>query len=146
MKTPTMKNLPIVKQVRSCFNHRRRLFFEYGMVGAIISLGAVCLTLWLYKEDVETELDGVNSRLNAVEQQRVQDAKTIDTILNDFQEMSRYNTEVKRRLENLEKTNKTVRQYLNGNYNFTFDCYLNSACRMPANSEAQRMPENSGES
>lgn len=144
-----LSKLPWVINILGFFQSKTRLVIEYALIGAIVVIGGFTFSMWLSKEQTEksllvaeNELLTVQSRLNIVEfsnqQQettieelkalRFKDAQVLTGLLVDFKVLAENDDIARQRLATLEKSDETVRAYLNQRIPPNLACLLNDTC------------------
>jgi hypothetical protein len=129
-----------------------RLFIEYALIGAVITLCAVAVSLWGAKAKTELVLAKTETRLNASENRmatlesvnqfhqetikelkdlRGKDAQALDGLLTDYKMLAQSDSKVRTRLHRLENLNEGVRNYLNLPVPVELECVLNDTCSSP---------------
>lgn len=135
-----------------------RLIIEYALIAIVVTLCGVASALWVQKQrtaytlaKTETRLVGAEGRITAVEgvnqaheatiqdlkKLRGQDAKAIDGLITDYKGLSKSDEAARSRLQNLEKSNATVRTYLNQRVPAELTCLLNNTCA-PADKDSHQ--------
>lgn len=147
MWTWIITKLPFIGTLLSSLSAKKRLFIEYLLIAAVITIAGFTFSMWLAKTQTElslaqtqTELANVTSRLTTIEfvneqnqafitrlkELRARDAKALSGLLQDQQAISAHNTALQRRLDKLEKVDETVQPYLNSDIPASLICLLNN--------------------
>jgi len=133
----------------SLIKNKARLYIEYTLIALLVVTAGVTLTLWLQKETVKrdlletkVELVQVENRLttseqiNKVQQRHITelqnlretDALAIAGLLTDFKSSTQAAVTAKRRLEQVEKKDATVKSYLDNPIPNGLACLLAKTC------------------
>lgn len=134
MTVETLDKVAWIGSTLKFCKNKRRLLLEYFLIGLIVSAAALAFSTWLSKERTEksllttrSELEAVQQRLGSVESVNQQQESTIDQLkelrtrdqqaltglLMDYSVLAESDARARERLENLERSNDTVRKYLN---------------------------------
>jgi len=149
MITLLLTKLPWLASVFGFFQNKTRLVIEYALIGLIVAAAGFTFSMWLSKERTEksllttqNELQTVQQRLGAVEsvnqlqeatigelkELRLQDARALTGLLTDYKVLADNDARARNRLSTLEKSNETVRNYLNYRIPPDLACLLNNTC------------------
>lgn len=149
MITLLLTKLPWLTSVLGFFRKKTRLVIEYALIAVIVSAAGFTFSMWLSKEHTEksllttqNELQTVLHRLSAVEsvnqqqqetivelkELRLQDAHALTGLLADYKVLTDNDARARNRLATLEKSNETVRNYLNQRIPPDLACLLNNTC------------------
>lgn len=149
MITLLLTKLPWLASALGFFKHKTRLVIEYVLIAVIVAVAGFTFTMWLSKERTEksllttqNELQTVQQRLGAVEsvnrqqqetigelkELRLQDAQALTGLLTDYKVLADNDARARNRLVTLEKSNETVRNYLNRHIPPDLACLLNNTC------------------
>lgn len=150
-----LTKLPWLAGALGFMKSKKRLVIEYALLAVLVAVAGFTFTMWLQKERTEKallqaqgDLVAVQSRLTVVEavndQQeqtianlkdlRVEDAKALGGLLNDYKSLAANDARVRRRLTTLEQTNETIHNYLNQPIPADLVCLLNGTCDKAGNS------------
>ncbi len=146
---PLLTKLPWLASAVSFIKNKNRLLIEYALIALLVTVSGFTLTLWLSKERAENslittqaELGEVARRLGIVEfinvqqeatiaslkELRVLDAQVLTGLFKDYRSLVANDARARERLENLEQSNETVRQYLDYIIPPELACLLNATC------------------
>ena len=155
MITLLLTKLPWLAGALGFMKNKKRLVIEYALLAVLVAVAGFTFSMWLQKERTEQvlqraqgELQTVQGRLTVVEavndQQeqtianlkdlRVEDARALGSLLNDYKSLAANDARVRRRLTTLEQTNETIRNYLNQPIPSDLVCLLNGTCDKVGNS------------
>lgn len=133
----------------SLIKNKARLYIEYALIALLVVTAGVTLTLWLQKESVKrdlietkVELIQVEQRLttsehiNKVQQQHIAelqnlretDALALTGLLTDYKSREYAAVTAKRRLQNAEDNDATVKSYLDNPIPNNLACLLTKTC------------------
>lgn len=148
--------IPFLLNIATFFKHKKRLAIEYFLIAVLIAVAGFTFTLWLAKGKTElhlanakTQLVTVQSRLDVVEEVnqrqedtitelkslRMRDAKALTGLIDDYKFLAENDDLARQKLSNLEKSNETVRNYLNQRIPPDLACVLNNTCASTKNSD-----------
>lgn len=149
MITLLLTKLPWLASAFGFFTRKSRLVIEYALIAVIVAAAGFTFSMWLSKERTEksllttqNELQAVLQRLGAVEsvnqqqeatigelkELRLQDAQALTGLLTDYKVLADNDARARNRLAILEKSNETVRNYLNQRIPPDLACLLNNTC------------------
>jgi type II secretory pathway pseudopilin PulG len=149
MITLLLTKLPWLSTAWGFLKKKRRLVIEYVLIAIVVAVAGFTFSMWLSKErteksllTTENELQAVRQRLGAVEsvnqqqeatigelkELRLQDAQAFAGLLADYKVLADNDARARKRLATLEKSNETVRNYLNEPIPFELVCLLNRTC------------------
>ena len=149
MITLLLTKLPWLASALGFFKNKTRLVIEYVLIAVIVAAAGFTFSMWLSKERTEksllttqNELRTVQQRLGAVEsvnqqqqetigelkELRLQDAQALTGLLTDYKVLADNDARARNRLATLEKSNETVRNYLNQPIPLDLVCLLNRTC------------------
>lgn len=149
MITLLLTKLPWLASALGFMKNKKRLVIEYALIAVLVAVAGFTFTMWLSKERIEKsllttqlELQTVSSRLNSVEEVnqaqeatiselkelRLKDAQALTGLLTDYKTLADNDYRARQRLSSLEKSNETVRNYLNQPIPPDLVCLLNNTC------------------
>ena len=149
MITLLLTKLPWLASAMGFFKNKTRLVIEYILIAVIVAAAGFTFSMWLSKERTEKSLLTTQNdlstgwrRLGAVEsvnqaqeatigelkELRLQDAHALTGLLTDYKVLADNDARARNRLATLEKSNETVRNYLNQPIPPDLMCLLNRTC------------------
>lgn len=149
MITLLLTKLPWLASALGFMKNKKRLVIEYALIAVLVAVAGFTFAMWLSKERTEKsllttqlELQTVSSRLNSVEEVnqaqeatiselkelRLKDAQALTGLLTDYKTLADNDYRARQRLSSLEKSNETVRNYLNQPIPPDLVCLLNNTC------------------
>ena len=119
-----------------------RLIIEYILIAAVVTMAGAMLALWSVKKHTDAKLETVQQRVTVLESEnqrqettiaylkelRRKDAQALDGLMQDYRILAERDHKVRDRLKELERSNESVRNYLNRPLPAELKCLLNNTC------------------
>lgn len=149
-----VKSIPFVGTALSFVADKFRLVIEYVLIGLLITVAGFTLALWLEKSNLQDSVQAMTTKLAGVEindkvqnetieqlkDLRLQDAQAISGLLDDYKYLAKHDRDAEARLNDLEKSNATVRAYLDSSIPPELVCLLNNTCAPSDDSKVPATP------
>ena len=137
-----IKGVPYLGTAASFVFGNVRLVIEYALIGLVIASAATAIALWYRTNYLESRNDELRERVTHAEvvneaqdktidqlnKLREMDAKVMEGLVSDYSKLAVTDSQARKNLSNLEKSNEDVRSYLDQSLPPDLVCLLNNTC------------------
>jgi len=151
---PLLLRVPLLAKVVGFVSSKGRLVIEYALIAAVVTLCGLAAALWANKKNTEIALLKTERRIDTLEtlngaqdatiadlrDLRARDAETLAGVLEDYKKLARTDTEARKRIADLEKSNASVRAFMRNPIPPELRCLLDGTCTLAEHADKDRAP------